>query len=150
MILNDLNKKPNPFNIQGNIINNNINNNQKNNFFSQQQPIINKENNGIFKNFNLSNINNQDNGFNQIKFGEHKSTLNSNHNNFGNFTNNNNFNLINYSFGNNNNNINGRNINNNNNFNNNNSQSPFNMFTSNQGINNLRNGADDKNDDNYF
>ena len=149
MILNDLNKKPNPFNIQRNIINNNINNNQKNNFFSQQQPIINKENNGIFKNFNLSNINNQDNGFNQIKFGEHKSTLNPNHNNFGNFTNNNNFNLINYSFGNNNN-INGRNINNNNNFNNNNSQSPFNMFTSNQGINNLRNGADEKNDDNYF
>ena len=149
MILNDLNKEPNSFNIQGNMLNNNINNNQKN-FFNQQEPIVNRVNDGIFKNFNLSNINNQENGFNQAKFGEHNSKLNPIRNNFGNLPNNNNYNLINLSFGNNNNNMNGRNINNNNIFNNNISQSPFNMFTSNQGINNLRNGAENNNEENYF
>ena len=64
----------------------------------------------------------------------HNSTLTTQGNN------NYNMNSINISFGNNN--LNGQN--------NNNPFSPFTQFSTNQGLNNLVNGTQNKNDDNYF
>ena len=124
-----------PFNSQ-------IDNNNKNifNLFSQGQNNIKKEENSIFKNFNSTNNQIQNNIFtSKLTFGMHNTTLNSQGNNIGN-NNNSNLNLNNFSFGNNN--FNG--------INNNNSQSPFVSLNTNQGFNNFRNDGQETNDENYF
>ena len=139
----------NPFNmseinnsIPNRPFNSKIDNNNKNifNLLSQGQNNIKKEENSIFKNFNSTNNQNQNNIFSyKLTFGTHNTTLNSQGNNIGN-NNNSNLNLNNFSFGNNN--FNG--------INNNNSQSPFVSLNTNQGFNNFRNDGQETNDENYF
>ena len=139
----------NPFMNQTNALNNtnnNINNNTNNFFNSNTNNIFNKnqpQQTNIFNNLNLSSNKTGENSFPSAAFGIHNSTLaNNNNNNLGNNLGNisNNFNMINLSFGNNNN-LNGKNMN---------SQSPFTSFNPNQGLNFLKTGAQQNNDDNYF
>ena len=125
-----INNKPNPFSFKPS---NNIS--KSYNIISQPQNTLNNGQNNIFKNLNISSNNNTgDNIFPKLTFGMHNSTLITQGNN--NF----NMNSINISFGNNN--LNGQN--------NNNSFSPFTQFSTNQGLNNLVNDTQNKNDDNYF